>query len=95
MLLCQSLHPGALNMLFTRNVILFGALRLLSVASAVRPLSAEAFASFVPDFAATDFAVDVDGFGTRDPDTSVAPVLRVGESVRYVFLTSGFVGTTG
>ncbi|MEM9576892.1 MAG: 4Fe-4S binding protein [Pseudomonadota bacterium] len=57
--------------------------------------TAETLASFLPELSATDFAADADGFGEIDPDTQVAPVLRGGEPLGYVFLTSDFVGTTG
>lgn len=57
--------------------------------------SADSLAQFLPDLEATDFVADADGFGPIDPDTKVAAVLRGGEAVAYVFLTSDFVGTTG
>ncbi len=78
-----------------RALIVICALLLLSVTGAVRTASAETLASFLPDLAATDFAADADGFGAIDPDTKVAPILRGGETLGYVFLTSDFVGTTG
>ncbi|WP_282128298.1 4Fe-4S binding protein [Roseobacter litoralis] len=78
-----------------RALIVICALFLLSVTGAVRTASAETLASFLPDLAATDFAADADGFGVIDPDTKVAPILRGGETLGYVFLTSDFVGTTG
>lgn len=82
-------------MQFARTFIVICALMLLSVASAVRPASAETLASFLPDLAASDFAANADGFGAIDPETKVAPILRGGETLGYVFLTSDFVGTTG
>ncbi|GIT86707.1 NosR/NirI family protein [Roseobacter sp. OBYS 0001] len=78
-----------------RALIVICALFLLSVTGAVRTASAETLASFLPDLAATDFAANADGFGAIDPDTKVAPILRGGETLGYVFLTSDFVGTTG
>ncbi len=56
---------------------------------------ADSLEKFLPDLAATDFVADADGFGAIDPETKLAPVLRGGEIVAYVFLTSDFVGTTG
>ncbi|ABG31175.1 regulatory protein NosR [Roseobacter denitrificans] len=82
-------------MQLARNLILICALLLLGVLGAARTASAETLASFLPDLAATDFAADADGFGAIDPDTKVAPILRGGETLGYVFLTSDFVGTTG
>nr|WP_281496086.1 NosR/NirI family protein [Marivita sp. S6314] len=60
-----------------------------------RVVHADTLAHFLPDLAATDFVADADGFGAIDPETKLAPVLRGGETVAHVFLTSDFVGTTG
>lgn len=56
---------------------------------------ADTLTRFLPDLAASDFAEGADGFGAVDPETGSAPILRGGETLGHVFLTSDFVGTTG
>ncbi len=62
---------------------------------AVLPARAETLASFLPDLDPALFADGADAFGQIRDDVPVAPVLRGGETVAWVFLTSDFVGTTG
>ena len=50
---------------------------------------------FLPKLEASDFADGADGFGAIDPEIGTAPVLKNGDTVAHVFLTSDFVGTTG
>ncbi|WP_437176751.1 4Fe-4S binding protein [Pseudoponticoccus marisrubri] len=52
-------------------------------------------ARFLPKADPAALAEGADGFGPIRPDTPVAPLLREGEQIGHVFLTSDFVGTTG
>ncbi|WP_425040486.1 4Fe-4S binding protein [Primorskyibacter sp. S187A] len=58
-------------------------------------VQADTLAKFLPDLTAQDFVADADGFGAIDPESKTAPVLKGGDTVAHVFLTSDFVGTTG
>ena len=82
-------------MKFARFLLVTCCLALASLAILARAADAETLATFLPDLEATDFAAEADGFGAIDPETKVAAVLRGGETMGYVFLTSDFVGTTG
>jgi NosR/NirI family nitrous oxide reductase transcriptional regulator len=50
---------------------------------------------FLTDVAPEDLAPDADAFGAIRGDLPVAPILKRGETVGWVYLTSDFVGTTG
>ncbi len=50
---------------------------------------------FLADLAPDAFVDGADGFGPMRDDIAAAPVLRNGETVAWIFLTSDFVGTTG
>ena len=50
---------------------------------------------FLPTAKASDLVPGADGFGPVREDLAVAPVLKGGETVAWVFVTSDFVGTTG
>jgi NosR/NirI family nitrous oxide reductase transcriptional regulator len=50
---------------------------------------------YLPAAAASDLVPGADGFGPVRDDLAVAPVLKNGETVAWVFVTSDFVGTTG
>ncbi|MFD1159681.1 4Fe-4S binding protein [Roseovarius aestuarii] len=56
---------------------------------------ADTLASFLPKLDPSRFANGADGLGPIRQDIPVAPVLRAGETVAWIFLTSDFVGTTG
>lgn len=86
----------------------FGAARLSAVASirlllallllaALAPMAqAEAVLSrFLPQVEPGALAEGADAFGPLRPDLPVAPILRGGERIGWVFATSDFVGTTG
>ncbi len=66
------------------------ALVLLTVAAV-----AEELPRFLPDLNPNDFVEGATGFGPLREDVPVAPVLKDGETVAWVFITSDFVGTTG
>jgi NosR/NirI family nitrous oxide reductase transcriptional regulator len=50
---------------------------------------------YLPAAAAADLVPGADGFGPLRKDLAVAPVLKGGQIVAWVFATSDFVGTTG
>lgn len=56
---------------------------------------ADTLASFLPELDPSQFAAGADAFGSIREDIPVAPVLKAGETVAWLFLTSDFVGTTG
>ncbi|WP_338547863.1 4Fe-4S binding protein [Roseovarius phycicola] len=56
---------------------------------------AEELPRFLPDLNPNDFVEGATGFGPVREDVPVAPVLKDGETVAWVFITSDFVGTTG
>lgn len=68
---------------------------LLMCAMAAGMAKADTLASFLPKLDPSRFANGADGFGPIRQDIPVAPVLRAGETVAWIFLTSDFVGTTG
>jgi len=54
-----------------------------------------ALQEYLPAAAASDLMPGADGFGPIRADLAVAPVLKRGQTVAWVFITSDFVGTTG
>ncbi len=50
---------------------------------------------YLPAAGAADLVPGADGFGPIRDDVAAAPVLKDGETVAWVFVTSDFVGTTG
>ncbi len=50
---------------------------------------------YLPAAVASDIVPGADGFGPVRDDIAVAPVLKGGQTVAWVFVTSDFVGTTG
>jgi NosR/NirI family nitrous oxide reductase transcriptional regulator len=75
-------------------------IRLLVALVAVLVLSLPAFAEtvlakYLPTVPAGDLVAGADGFGPIRDDLAVAPVLKGGQPVGWVFITSDFVGTTG
>ena len=70
-------------------------LALCAVSLAPERASAETLASFLPQLKPADFAPGADAFGPVQQDVAVAPVLKGGETIAWIFLTSDFVDTTG
>ncbi|SMC13093.1 Putative electron transport protein YccM [Roseovarius aestuarii] len=68
---------------------------LLMCVMAAGMAKADTLASFLPKLDPSRFANGADGLGPIRQDIPVAPVLRAGETVAWIFLTSDFVGTTG
>ncbi|MBI1172525.1 4Fe-4S binding protein [bacterium] len=50
---------------------------------------------FLPTIQAPDLVAGAEGFGPIRQDLAVAPVLKGGQTIGWVFVTSDFVGTTG
>ena len=75
-------------------------IRLVLLVIASLYLAAQAHAEtklqqYLPEQTASDLVPGADGFGPVRADLAVAPVLKNGQPVAWVFLTSDFVGTTG
>ncbi len=81
-----------------RSMSLF-ALWLLLAVSLAFPLAAQSskpvLARFLPETAPGDLVEGADAWGAIRTDVPVAPVLKDGDEIGYVFITSDFVGTTG
>lgn len=73
--------------------LLFG---LMATAFLALPTLAETvLAKYLPTVQAADLVAGADSFGPIRSDLAVAPVLKGGQQIGWVFLTSDFVGTTG
>ena len=71
-------------------ILIFASLCLAVSASAATVLQ-----EYLPAAVASDVVPGADGFGPVRDDIAVAPVLKGGETVAWVFVTSDVVGTTG
>ncbi|HSX73102.1 MAG TPA: FMN-binding protein, partial [Shinella sp.] len=78
-------------MKFVRLVLLFCASLCLAVSAHAAPVLQE----YLPGEVASDLVPGADGFGPVRDDIAVAPVLKGGDTLAWVFVTSDFVGTTG
>lgn len=62
----------------------------------VRPVWAEpVLQHYLQELPAADLVPGADAFGPMDTDTPAAPILKGGETLGWVFVTSDFVSTTG
>ncbi len=66
-----------------------------SLCLAVSARAATVLQEYLPDTVASELVPGADGFGPVRDDLAVAPVLKGGQTVAWVFVTSDFVGTTG
>jgi NosR/NirI family nitrous oxide reductase transcriptional regulator len=66
-----------------------------SLCLAVSASAATMLQEYLPAATASDLVPGADGFGPVRDDLAVAPVLKGGQTVAWVFVTSDFVGTTG
>jgi NosR/NirI family nitrous oxide reductase transcriptional regulator len=73
----------------------FVLLLCVSLCCAVSASARTVLQVYLPSAVATDFGPGAEGFGPIREDLAVAPVLKGGETVAWVFVTSDFVGTTG
>ena len=74
-----------------RLVLLFCAGLCFAASASAGPVLQE----YLPAAAASDLVPGADGFGPVREDLAVAPVVKGGQTVAWVFATSDFVGTTG
>jgi len=80
-----------LRLKLARLLLCLGILGVLST-----PVLAETvLAKYLPTVQAADLVAGADAFGPIRSDLAVAPVLKGGRQIGWVFLTSDFVGTTG
>ncbi|MCB1444397.1 MAG: 4Fe-4S binding protein, partial [Rhizobiaceae bacterium] len=68
---------------------------LASLLAALPAGAATVLQTYLPAATASDLVPGAEGFGPIRADLAVAPVLKGGETVAWVFVTSDFVGTTG
>ena len=68
---------------------------VVAVFLALPGLADTVLAKYLPTVQAADLVAGADAFGPIRSDLAVAPVLKGGQQIGWVFLTSDFVGTTG
>ncbi len=68
---------------------------VLLTALALPAQAASVLEKFLPQTVASELVDGAEGFGSIRDDVPVAPVLKGGETIGWVFITSDFVGTTG
>ncbi len=66
-----------------------------SLCLAVSASAASVLQQYLPTVNVSDIVPDAEAFGPVRDDLAVAPVLKGGKTVAWVFVTSDFVGTTG
>lgn len=81
----------ALRLLLTRLLLALAAAALLSSPG----LADTVLSKYLPTVQAVDLVAGADAFGPIRSDVAVAPVMKEGQQIGWVFLTSDFVGTTG
>ncbi|MCG6884694.1 MAG: NosR/NirI family protein [Silicimonas sp.] len=67
----------------------------VAVTAAVAQSAQPVLSRFLPDVAPGELVEGADAWGPVRSDVPVAPVLRDGDEIGFVFITSDFVGTTG
>ncbi|MCB1478759.1 MAG: FMN-binding protein, partial [Rhodobiaceae bacterium] len=90
--------PHALLSLFQRLTVsvLLGLLVMSALADrGVAQSQSRVLSQFLQDIPPADIAEGADAFGPMREDVAVAPVLKGGQRIGWVFITSDFVGTTG
>jgi NosR/NirI family nitrous oxide reductase transcriptional regulator len=75
-------------------LLLCASLFISASASAVSNASS-VLHEYLPAMVASDLVPTADAIGPVREDIAVAPVLKAGETIAWVFITSDFVGTTG
>ena len=71
------------------------AIAFLMAAPVLADGTSSALSKYLPDVSAADLVAGADGFGPIRSDLAVAPVLKGGQAIGWVYVTSDFVGTTG
>lgn len=92
------LADGRVVPFIASKLVLCGAILglLMLLASAVQAQGASTILEqFLPKVAPIDLVEGADAWGPIRKDVPVAPVLKNGTEIGYVFITSDFVGTTG
>lgn len=72
-----------------------GLILLMSVPHRAEAQNAPVLPTYLAKVAPADLVEGADAYGAPRADLPVAPLLRGGEEIGYVFVTSDFVGTTG
>ena len=83
--------PSLLHLRLTGIALLLG----LFCAFAAPGHAETVLSKYLPKEAAADLVTGAGGFGPIQSDLAVAPVLKGGQQIGWVFVTSDFVGTTG
>ena len=90
--------PHALLSLLQRLTVsaLLGLLVMSALAgTGLAQSQSRVLSQFLQDIPPADIAEGADAFGPMREDVAVAPVLKGGQRIGWVFITSDFVGTTG
>jgi NosR/NirI family nitrous oxide reductase transcriptional regulator len=82
-----------LTRLFASVVLVFGL--LITAASAQAQSSGSVLSRFLPKVDPAELVEGADAFGAIRQDVPTAPILKGGQEIGTVFITSDFVGTTG
>jgi len=77
------------------HALVLGAFLSLIAAAAALAQQESVLSKYLPEISPGDLVVGADAFGAVQTDVPVAPVLKAGAPVGWVFVTSDFVGTTG
>ena len=88
----KPLPPGPLARLVGSLLL---ALALLLLPEALKADDAPVLSKYLPELAAAELVPGAESIGPIRDDIPVAPVLKGGETVAWIFVTSDFVGTTG
>jgi NosR/NirI family nitrous oxide reductase transcriptional regulator len=78
-----------------RLFLLLCASLCVAVSASASTSTSTVLQEYLPSAKASDLVPGADGFGAVRDDIAAAPVLKGGETVAWVFITSDFVGTTG
>jgi NosR/NirI family transcriptional regulator, nitrous oxide reductase regulator len=85
------MSPSSLRCYLKSFALLLGLICALAAPSHAESV----LAKYLPEISATDLVPAADSFGAIRGDLAVAPVLKDGQQIGWVFVTSDFVGTTG
>ncbi|WP_417269168.1 4Fe-4S binding protein [Celeribacter sp.] len=89
-------HSLLIRFRHTACLLLTTVLIVVSLPSETRAQTAQpVLAQYISKVSPADLVEGADGYGPIREDVPVAPLLREGEQIGYVFVTSDFVGTTG
>ncbi len=63
--------------------------------TAIPAMAETVLSKYLAEMPAADLVAGAEAYGPERSDVAVAPVLKGGETIGWVFVTSDFVGTTG